>query len=225
MFTSEGGALTERSEPADLIPLEPERWLDNGRLRATKTLPPTFTPFHRLDLSNRKLMMAMNVVGVLLLFVFGWLFMGVAAFLNPPFFWLELRIFAATLTLPTFLLTVALVVVLHELSHALFFWLFSRERPKVGFNLLYAYAAAPDWFFPRRQFVLIGLAPVLLLTLAGLVALPLVDFLTAARLILALTVNAAGAVGDFIVVMWALSQPADILLRDEGTAVIAYKSS
>jgi len=216
--------LSERSKPADLIPLEPERWPEDGRLRATKTLPPTFTLFHSLNLSSRKLMIAMNIVGLLLLFIFGWLFMGVAAFLNPQFFWLELRIFAATLTLPAFLLTVALVVVLHELSHALFFWLFSRERPKVGFNLLYAYAAAPDWFFPRRQFVLIGLAPVLLLTLAGLVALPLVDFLTAARLILALTVNAAGAVGDFIVVMWALGQPADILLRDEGTAVTVYKS-
>lgn len=217
--------MTERSESADLISVEPERWPENGRLHATKTLPSTFTPFHSLDLSDRKLMIAMNIVGLLLLFIFGWLFMGVAAFLNPQFFWLELRIFAATLTLPAFLLTVALVVVLHELSHALFFWLFSRERPKVGFNLLYAYAAAPDWFFPRRQFVLIGLAPVLLLTLAGLVALPLVDFLTAARLILALTVNAAGAVGDFIVVLWVLGQPANILLRDEGTAVTAYKSS
>lgn len=216
--------MTERSKPAHVIPVEPEAWLANGRLRATKPLPPTFVKFHSLDLANRKLMLAMNVVGLLLLFIFGWLFMGVAAFLNPQFFWLELQIFAATLTLPAFLLTVALVVVLHELSHALFFWLFSRERPKVGFNLLYAYAAAPDWYFPRRQFVLIGLAPVLLLTLAGLVALPLVDFLTAARLILALTVNAAGAVGDFVVVMWALGQPADILLRDEGTAVTAYKS-
>ncbi len=216
--------MTERSEPADLISREPEAWLANGRLHPTKTLPPGFIHFHSLDLSNRKLMIVMNVVGLLLLFIFGWLFMGVAAFLNPQFFWLELRIFAATLTLPAFLLTIALVVVLHELCHALFFWLFSRERPKVGFNLLYAYAAAPDWYFPRRQFVLIGLSPVLLLTLAGLVALPLVDFLTTARIILALTVNAAGAVGDFIVVLWALGQPSDILLRDEGTAVTAYKS-
>ncbi|MBK8901129.1 MAG: DUF3267 domain-containing protein [Anaerolineaceae bacterium] len=204
---------------------EPEFWPENGRLPATKTLPPAFTKFHSLDLTNRKLIIAMNMVGLLLLFIFGWLFMGVAAFLNPEFFWLELRIFVATLTLPAFLLTVAVVVVLHELSHALFFWLFSRERPKIGFNLLYAYAAAPDWYFPRRQFVLIGLAPVLLLSLVGVVTLPLVDFFMAVRLILALTVNAAGAVGDFTAVIWALGQPADILLRDEGTAVTAYKSS
>jgi hypothetical protein len=105
-----------------------------------------------------------------------------------------------------------------------FFGCSAGNGRKSALTLLYAYAAAPDWFFPRRQFVLIGLAPVLLLTLAGLVALPLVDFLTTARIILALTVNAAGAVGDFMVVLWALGQPPDILLRDEGTAVTAYKS-
>jgi len=43
------------------------------------------------------------------------------------------------------------------------------------------------------------------------------------HIILALTINAAGAVGDYIVVMWVLGQPAHILLRDEGTAVSAYK--
>lgn len=220
-----GDVLTERSEPAHVIPVEPDAWLANGRLRATKMLPPSFTKFHSLDLTNRKLVVAMNVAGVLLLFVFGWIFMGVAAFMNPQFFWLALLIFVRDLSLPALLLTILLVVILHELSHALFFWLFSRERPKVGFNVLYAYATAPDWFFPRYQFLLIGLAPVLLLTLVGLLLLPLVDFLTVARLILALTVNAAGAVGDFIVVLWVLGQPADILLRDEGTAVTAYKSS
>ena len=170
-------------------------------------------------------MIGMNVMGVLLLFIFGWLFMGVAAALNPEFFWLELQILVGTLSVPAFLLTIVLVIVLHELSHALFFWLFSREMPKVGFNLLYAYAAAPDWYFTRRQFVLIGLAPVLLLTLAGIAAMPLVSFITVPRIILALTVNAAGAVGDFIVVMWALGQPANILLRDEGTAVSVYKKT
>ncbi len=197
----------------------------NGRLQTTKVLPQSFVLFHSLDLSNRSLMIGMNVAGVLLLFIFGWLFMGVAAALNPAFFWLELQILAGTLSLPAFLVTIVLVVVLHELSHALFLWLFTGERPKIGFNLLYAYAAAPDWYFTRGQFVLIGLAPVLLLTLAGMVAMPLVHFITVPRIILALTVNAAGAIGDFLVVIWVLGQPADILLRDWGTAVSAYKKS
>lgn len=197
----------------------------DGRLQATKTLPSHFALFHSLDLTNRKLMLGMNVAGVLLLFIFGWFFLGVAALIAPQFFWLELQMLLRLISLPAFLLTILLVVVLHELSHALFFWLFCRERPKIGFNWLYAYAAAPDWYFTRRQFVLIGLAPVLLLTLAGIGAMPFVSFLTTARLILALTVNAAGAVGDFLVVIWVLGQPANILLRDEGTAVSAYKLS
>ena len=202
---------------------EPHILPQNGRFRATKILPANFHLFHSLDLTNRKLIIAMNVSGVLLLFVFGWLFLGMAALLKPQTFWLELQLLLFRMTVPTVLLIILLVVVLHELSHALFFWLFSRERPHIGFNLLYAYATAPDWYFTRRQFVLIGLAPVLLMTLAGLLIMTQVNALTAAYFILALTVNAAGAIGDFIVVMWVLGQPADILLRDEGTAVSAYK--
>jgi hypothetical protein len=215
--------LTDLPEPVDFVPPEPGSLSENGRLQATKTLPAAFTRFHSLDLTNRNLVIGMNIAGVLLLFIFGWLFLGLAALLTPQFFWLELQLFLQMMTIPAVLLTILLVVVLHELSHALFFWLFSRERPQIGFNLFYAYASAPDWYFTRRQFMLIGLAPVLLMTLAGLIALPLVNLLTASRLILALTVNAAGAIGDFIVVMWVMGQPADILLRDEGTAVTAYK--
>jgi hypothetical protein len=195
---------------------------ENGRLQATKTLPANFTLFHVLDLANRKLIIGMNAAGVVLLIVFGWLFLGVAALLNPHFFRFGLQIFVRILDILSFLITIGLVVVLHELSHAFFFWLFSRERPKIGFNLFYAYAAAPDWYFNRRQFVLIAIAPVLLITTAGIIIMPLVDFLMNVRLVLALTVNAAGAVGDFMVVMWVLGQPTDILLRDEGTAVSAY---
>jgi hypothetical protein len=192
------------------------------QIQASKTLPDNFTLFHTLNLANRKLMIGMNVVGVILLFIFGWLFVGIAVALNPEFFWLEMQILARTLSLPAFLLTMVLIIVLHELCHALFFWLFSRERPKIGFNFLYAYAAAPDWYFPRNQFVLIGLAPVLLLTWVGVVAMPFVHFAIMPHIILALTINAAGAIGDFIVVMWVLGQPANILLRDEGTVISGY---
>lgn len=216
--------LTDLPEPVDLAPAEPQSVPENGRLQATKTLPANFTLYHSLDLANRNLIIGMNVTGILLLFVFGWLFWGMAALLTPQLFWLQLQIFLGTMRIPTVLLIIALVVLLHELCHALFFWLFSRERPHIGFNLLYAYAAAPDWYFTRRQFVLIGLAPVLLLTLVGFIALPWVSVVTTAHLVLALTVNAAGAIGDCIVVIWALGQPAHIMLRDEGTAVSAYKA-
>ena len=215
--------MTNLPESADFSPPEPRALPENGRLQATKTLPDTFTLFHSLDLTNRNLIISMNVTGVLLLFIFGWLFWGVAALLSPQFFWLELHLFLQKMSIPVVLLIILPVVLLHELSHALFFWLFSQERPQIGFNLFYAYASAPDWYFTRRQFILIGLAPILLITLAGVIAMPLVNSLTTTRLILALSVNAAGAIGDFIVVLWVLGQPADILLRDEGTAVSAYK--
>lgn len=191
-------------------------------MQATKILPDTYCHQHTLNLGGRKQALVLNGAGIILLFIFGWLFMGIAAALNPRFFVLSLTLFARSINVGSFILIMVAVILLHELSHAFFFWLFTRERPKIGLNLLYAYAAAPDWYFPRRQFILIGLAPLLVITSAGLLLLPFVNFLTVPKLVLALTVNAAGAVGDILVTIWLLAQPSDSLVRDEGPAIHLY---
>jgi len=192
-------------------------------MKAAKILPPSYLPYRVLNLANWKIMLLTNAAGIVLLFFFGWIFMGLAAALQPQFFVLGLTRFARTLSPLAFVVTAVTVIVLHELAHALFFWLFTRERPKIGFNLLYAYAAAPDWYFPRNHFVLIGLAPLLLITLAGGILMFFVDFMAIPRLVLALTINAAGAIGDMMVVGWLLAQPAAILIRDQGTAITLYR--
>ncbi|KAA3662508.1 MAG: DUF3267 domain-containing protein [Chloroflexi bacterium] len=191
-------------------------------LNTTKTLPHDYEHYHALNLSNWKLMLITNAAGIILLFLFGWLFIGLAAALNPTFFTLEISFLAQTLTLQVFFLTILLVVILHEVCHAIFFWLFTHERPKIGFNLLYAYAAAPDWHFPRNKFILIGLAPFLLITLGGVIWLFGADFLMIPRLILALTLNAAGSVGDLLVMVWLMTQPANSLVKDEGAQITLF---
>jgi len=192
---------------------------------ASRALPAHSKQYHALELSNWKLMLAMNVGGVLLLFLFGWLFMGVAAALNPQFFMLELRIFVQLLNLVSFIGTIFGVMLLHELIHALFFWLFSGERPRIGFHILYAYAAAPGWAFRLPVFFIIGAAPLLLISLTGLLLLPAVSLAWSARIILALTVNAAGSIGDILVLLWLLSQPRDCWIVDEGARITLYRQS
>lgn len=197
--------------------------VEQKRPSAVKTLPADYTLYHTLDLSHWKLMLAMNLAGIVLLFVFGWLFLGAAALLHPEYFMLELQRLARMLSIGAFLLTITAVVVLHELCHALFFWWFTRERPKIGFNLMYAYAAAPGWYFPRNQFWLIGAAPLLLITIGGMLWLAAADFLTLPIVVLALTINAAGSVGDMLVIGWLLTQPADALVQDDGVQIVLYR--
>ncbi len=194
-------------------------------MEPTKRLPPTFLPGPTLDLSSRRLLLVMNLVGLLLLPLFGWLFLLATAALRPELDSLTLEPVVFGLDLVSVLLALLLVMVLHELVHGFFFWLFTRERPEFGFKLLYAYAAAPGWYFPRWQFVIVGLAPLVLLSLGGLLLIAVLPFHWMPVIYLAIVTNAAGAVGDLAVVAWLFNRPAHTYVQDEGPRMTLYFAS
>jgi hypothetical protein len=117
---------------------------------------------------------------------------------------------------------ILLTMLIHELIHGLFFWIFTRKRPLYGFKGIYAYAAAPDFYIPRDQFLLIGLAPFVLISLLGIALLPFTSLAVALTLVLIMTMNAAGAVGDFYAVGFLLTQPSTALIRDFGDGMVYY---
>ena len=65
------------------------------------------------------------------------------------------------------------MIVLHEGLHGLFFWLFTREKPKFAFKGFYAYAAMPDWYLPKKEYLITALAPLVGITLLGVLGLAL----------------------------------------------------
>ena len=111
------------------------------------------------------------------------------------------------------------ILVLHELVHGLFFWLFTRSRPRFGFKGAYAYAAAPGWYIPRPQFLTVGLAPLALISLAGLLILPVTAPPVSLVVIVALILNAAGAIGDLYMVVRLLFVPHGVLIEDHGDGI------
>jgi hypothetical protein len=122
-------------------------------------------------------------------------------------------------------LVLAVMLVMHELAHGLLFWIFTRQRPRFGLRLAYAYAAAPDWFLPRNHYLPVALAPLALLSLAGLLVLP---FMPAGWLLLwwfFLTGNASGAVGDLYVAGWLLRQSPTVLVKDYGDRIDVFACS
>jgi len=78
------------------------------------------------------------------------------------------------ITVLAILLALVAVLLLHELVHGAFFWLITRSRPRFGLQITYAYAAAPDCYIPRNPYLVVGLSPLVLITLAGIVMLPLI---------------------------------------------------
>ncbi len=147
-------------------------------MQATRTLPTGYTVAGGITLKeNRRLVILLNVLGIPWFILCAVFFIVMAALLGA---------FGAggsgefTLTITPLLVALVVLIVitfailvLHEMVHGLFFWLFTRARPRFGFKGAYAYAAAPGWYIPRPQFLAVGLAPLLLISLVGLLILPL----------------------------------------------------
>jgi len=75
---------------------------------------------------------------------------------------------------------------------------------------------------PRLPFLIVGLAPLLLLTLLGLALLRVIPLSLVPSVVFALTINAAGAVGDLYIVFRLLFTPSTCLIRDGGNSITWY---
>lgn len=200
-------------------------------MQPSQTLPDGYCLTGTFDITrNGRLVLLLNLLGLGLAAGFGGLFNGLLYGLRP---------FEATAGLSTeinnpgqflglilsLILITAAMVVLHEAIHGVFFWWYTRSRPKFAFKIAYAYAAAPGWYLPRRHYLVIGLAPLVLISLGGII---LVLFIPPGWFLgwfIFLVSNAAGAVGDLWVMGWLLLQKPGVMAEDRGDAVALYNQS
>lgn len=132
---------------------------------------------------------------------------------------------------PLMILLVLLVLPLHEWVHGVFIRR-AGHTPRYGMKgvrlgpvtiPVVLFATADDAYFRRDDFIIIALAPVVLITLGGMgLMILLVDGL-AGYVALALIINGAGAVGDLWMTVVVLRYPADdTLVRDEADSITVF---
>ena len=188
-------------------------------MKATQTLPENYRPFARLNIEDKRTQLILNIAGLVLLAVFGVLFfLWMAAFHSNEFaagiqFNFHIGQFLAAI------LALIIVLVLHEGIHGLAYWLLAGVRPVFAFKGAYAYAAAPGWYVARGPYLAIGLAPLVLLSLAGMLALAIAPLNWLAVIYFAVVMNAAGAVGDLWVAVLLLRAPRGCLALDSGEEI------
>lgn len=189
---------------------------------ATKTLPPDFEPLYTLDLTkDLRVGVYLNLAVLFMFFVFGYIFLWLARTLRPEA-WSVDRILLSEIGFLDLAIVFALMIILHEGIHGMFFWFYTREPPRFGLKLLYAYAAAPDWYIRRNPFIWVGLSPLILISIFGLIAILWAPVSWIIALILFLTVNAAGSMGDVFIVFKLLSQKGEVLIQDMGDSFTIY---
>jgi hypothetical protein len=198
-------------------------------MQSVQTLPATYQEVGTIDITkDQRLMVALNVLAILGLVAAGWVFVQAMFWLRPLDSVRTIDIRIGNLSEMVTLLGAAIAllafhIVLHEAFHGVFFWLFTRSRPLFAFRWTHAYAAAPDWYIPRNAYLVTALAPLVLMTLGGLVLMRFVPTAWVLPVWFVITMNAAGSVGDLLVVVWLLRQPSTCLAQDKGDAVTLYK--
>lgn len=106
-----------------------------------------------------------------------------------------------------------LILPIHELIHGIAFLLWGG-RPYFGTKLpLALYCSARDQIFSRNYYLVVGLAPFVIITLFG-VLLTLFAPALSVYILFATVGNVAGAAGDLWVVRRLLKQPASVFIED-----------
>ena len=164
---------------------------------------------------NKKVNLALNIMAVLLIFPFLALFTWIAILMygrgSEVFHFFDL-----------FYLLVLMVI--HELIHGFFFKVLGDENTKVkfGFKNGMAYATSPGTFYHRKDFLVIGLAPFVLISLL-LTLLAMLGLLSSTLYMPLASLHAAGCVGDFYIALLLLGQTDDILVEDTEVGMNFYQ--
>lgn len=159
------------------------------------------------------ILIAINLAGFLLLFPVG------AGFFSWAGLWHghETGSLNGMIGIPSVVIGIMLVLVLHELVHGLVMQHYgAKPRYGVIWKALMFYATAPGYAFRRDQYTVIALAPLVILSILGvlLIALPLPAELVV-LIALCATANFVGAAGDMYLTSIALRYPSRAYIVDE----------
>lgn len=121
------------------------------------------------------------------------------------------------------LLLAVVVIIIHELIHAIFMKLFNKDgKVKFGFKNGMAYATSPNSLYKKTHFVIISLAPFIIISTV-LAILYHLGFLTPFIFIGVAVLHTSGCVGDFYWVYLISKAPTDSLIEDTEIGINFYR--
>lgn len=121
-----------------------------------------------------------------------------------------------------FLTASFILIILHELIHGLFFkWFNPDGKVKFGFKNGMAYATSPNTFYSKSKFIIICLAPFVILT-SSLMLLVSTTLIPSNFFVYIASLHAAACVGDFYWVLLLSRTTGDILVEDTEKGMSVY---
>jgi len=174
----------------------------------------------KLEMSKEVVVTLMGM-GTLALFAFGFFFSALYTLFTG-----EVG-FNFDFTSGTIIISVALFIgtfVLHELIHGVFMSIYGgkpRYGAGIAHHILPYFYVTTKTAFLRNQFIVIAIAPLVVISLVGIGLMATLPSI-AHWIFIPLVANASGAVGDLWVTRNVLRVPKHVLLEDKKTGLIIY---
>jgi hypothetical protein len=178
----------------------------------------------RIELS-KELAYTLYGIGVLLLFAFGYLFLSIYSQITGKVIGTSDVSGASDVILGILLFILLFIgtLILHELIHGFCVSMYGG-KPRYGagiYSILpYLYTTTKS-IFPRNKFIIIYIAPLVLISIIGVAAMAVFPSI-AHWILLPLVVNASGSVGDLWMTRTLLRYPGHIFVEDQKTGSIIY---
>ena len=214
---------TEEKKPArGISSTQTNREGDKKVNKSTKTLPEGYVQSGEINLKkNRRLAIALNLIAVPVAALSIFLLLFFAGLVRP-----SLMNTSSTITAGVMVVVVGLMLLLftiHELIHGFFFWVFTHSRPVFALRLFYAYAGAPDWYIPTRQFMIVALSPLVIIGVVGMLLMLLVPESWVVLIVMMVAFNTGGSVGDLLIFTRLLKLSPSSLANDTGDVMSFYE--
>lgn len=187
------------------------------------TLPPEYEEVRYLVLTEKRTLLRLNLAALIplaiALLAMGWWWNFVRQLRGP-----YSTAFSETLSgLVAVIIVLVVTFSAHEALHGLAIrW--AGHNPRFGMKLDKGvlYATAENALFPRNHFVIVALAPLVVMTLVGMGLMIAVPDTVGYYVGLVVALNAAGAVGDLWMTAVVLRYPPVALVRDEADSIRVF---
>lgn len=189
-------------------------------MRPTRTLPSNYQFCYALSPEKNRMAQVLLALVALGAFFVGWQFIR---WVFPPHF-LYSHSGSPLIDRWGILIAAATMIVLHENVHALVVWRYTGSWPSYGVSPLGFYVRADGWFFSRGAMIVISAAPLVSLTVLGVLLLVILPPVLASLPIWFMLLNAAGSVNDVAVAVWVFFQPDSALIHNSGRAMEIYRA-
>lgn len=188
------------------------------------TLPEGYKTVYEINLlSNKKLAITINALSVVMLLPF----IIVLPFLKIKLFSIELGLLSLV-KFGVFFVGYLFAIMLHELTHGICFRIASKKKVKYNFHILYFSASVPDSYFVKNYYLVIGLAPSVVVNLILIIMTTLFYFYLPNWFIIIYFIFAfhfVGCVGDFYVCGKLLKMKSDTLVQDVGVGMTMFQKA